>query len=276
MFLLREFNGNKEGKLVLSYKTMSAAIDPDPERQYYRPVRRAIYRLRDKYKLIDFEYRKNKDPLIYLKGFNGPEHPYRIPQDDAVEIPKAYWDWGWSQRLTFPGKVMYMLGLRYSEISPIAPVWFRSQEDLAKKHGFEAHFVQEGVLDLRRHNLIEVNPDELVPGNYKSRNANQYVLNPLYDPRGLERAFQELEQQYGAEKVRKAREYVSVVYEDSDVDAVRRLIVLEEEFGADAIRQAVEYVGEMSGNNPKKTIGYLIATMQGIGGREGRGQENGS
>jgi hypothetical protein len=115
---------------------------------------------------------------------------------------------------------------------------------------------------------VEVEPDKLNPKNYGDRKANRYAPNPLYDPKELEQAFRRLEGRYGEGKVKKAAGYASLVYEDSDVEAVERLILLEEEFGAEVVQQAASVVGKMSGNNPKKTAAYLIATVRGIGGRK--------
>ena len=51
--------------------------------------------------------------------------------------------------------------------------------------------------------------------------------------------------------------------------AAERLIFLEEEFGPEVVRRAAKEVGEMSGSNPKKTVGYLINTIRGMGARRG-------
>lgn len=126
-------------------------------------------------------------------------------------------------------------------------------------------------MDLRRNNLVEAQPDALDPADYSDRKTNRYVSNSLYNPQELAQALRGLEQRYGKEKVERAIEYASLVYEDSDIGAVERLIILEGEFGEEAVRQAAQRVGGMSGNNPKKTAGYLIGTIQGIGSKADEG-----
>ena len=271
LFLLKSFDGNGEGRVVLSYPVVAGGIGVESKLRwrYQDYVRRALNRLQDKYRLISFtDEKQNEDLVILLKAVGDPAEPYR-PESvgELVKVPAAYWDWGWDRRLAAAGKVMYLLGTRYASVSPMAPVWFRSEEYLAKEHGFSERFIQNGILDLRRRNLIEVEPDRLSPANYKNRKANRYTPNPLYDPQELEKAFQDLERRYGKGKVKRAVGWLHQIYEDSDVRAAERLIVLEEEFGPEVVRKAAEKVGEMSGNNPKKTVGYLIATSQGIGSR---------
>ena len=121
-------------------------------------------------------------------------------------------------------------------------------------------------MDLRRSNLVEVKPDRLSPANYGSRKANLYLPNPLYDPEALEKSFRDLEQRYGKEELRRVAGYLRRIHEDSDARAAEQLILLEREFGLEAVGAAVEKVGEMSGTNPKNTVGYLIATIRSMGG----------
>lgn len=264
LYLLKTLHENEEGKGTLDIDAFERelGIRGKDEGNNRRAAGRVLGRLQDKYRLISFSYGRSKDPTVSLKAIGGNR--------EAVEVPFAYWEWGWSKKLTFTGRAMFLLGQMYSALSPSAPVWFRSTGDLAKIHGFSRAFVEDGLMNLRRHNLVEVEPGKLGLPDYGDRDANQYAPNPLYDPTKLEQAFQKLEERYGKEKVKKAAGYLSLVYEDSDVEAAERLIILEEEFGSEAVHQAVQVVEKMSGNNPKKTVGYLLATILGIGRREGR------
>ncbi len=264
LFLLKSFNGNGEGEIVLSYQAIAEGIGVESKQRYRDVVRRALNHLQNRYRLIAYAWRqKSKGLVISLKTLE-------TSPEETVGIPSAYWEWGWSRKLTLPGKVMYLLGEMYSPLSPAAPVWFRSEEDLAKKYGFSGASLRNGLMDLRRNNLIEVEPDRLSPANYSSRKPNRYTPNPLYDPKELEKAFRELERRYGKEKLQRAMGYLRLIYEDGDAKAAERLILLEEEFGPEVVRKAAKKVGEMSGNNPKKTVGYLVATIRGMGDGSGR------
>lgn len=273
LFLLKVLGKKGEGKEeIAGYEALKELLGIRGENEWNngRAVRRVLKRLQDNYGLVTLSYKRGEEPVVSLKAIEDRTGPGLASGAQVVEIPVTYWEWGWNKELSFPGRVMYVLGTMYSSASRTAPTWFRSGDDLVKRHGFARMFLQDGFMDLRRHNLVEVRPDRLKPGNYSGRKANRYAPNPLYDPRELKRRFTELKERYGKKKVQKAAGYASLVYEDSDVEAVERLILLEEEFGAEVVQRAARVVGKMHGSNPKKTVGYLIATIQGIGTREGR------
>ncbi len=265
LYLLKSSGGEE---IIVDYEAMKAELSIGGKNKWLtrRSIRKVLRRLQERYGLIDYAYRWGKAPVASLREI---ENSGSVPSGDSpqrnIQVPLTYWKWGWNRRLTFAGKVMYLLGQMYSALSPMEPVWFRSTEDLGETHGFSRYFAQDGFMDLRRNNLLEAQPDTLDPADYSDRKTNRYVFNPLYDPQELARAFGELEQRYGKEKVRRAVEYASLVYEDSDIGAVERLIILEDEFGKEVVRQAAQRVDGMSGNNPKKTVGYLIGVIQGLG-----------
>ena len=221
----------------------------------YRGV---LNRMQEKYGLIRYSKEPGENPRIsFLPAGNWP---------DAVELPMAYWEWGWDRRLSFSGKAMLLLNQLYSADSRTAPTWFRSQPDLARRHGVSVMFISKGMLELRRLNLIEVQAGAIEGGNFAQRDANRYTLNPLYDPAEQGRAFQALEAKYGKEKTAQAARYAAVVYEGNDLRAIERLITLEEEFGAAIVKKAVRKMASLHGSNPKRTIAYLVRTIQGMGG----------
>ena len=167
--------------------------------------------------------------------------------------------------MTLRGKVMYLLGQHYAAISPEAPVWFRSLQWLADAHGISAAFAQHGVRELRRQNLMDVQADVLAPGQYHQRDANRYILRALYDPAVVAEQLAALEARHGRKTVQQAAAYAALVYEDHDVGAIERLIMLETQYGPAIVRAAVRKIGAMHGSNPKRTIAYLISTIEGMG-----------
>lgn len=263
--MLLKMLGTQEGRVgVVDSETLRAALGLGSRYvgNNQRAIRRILRRLQDQYGVITYAMERGEDTAVSLRTMEGEDA-------EAVEVPSAYWDWGWTTTLTFPGKVMYLLGLHYAAVSPTTPVWFRATGDLAARHGVSRAFVEDGLMGLRRHNLVEVAPGRLNPADYGDREANRYALNPLYDPKTVAQAFHALARRYGTARVARVTGYLAVVYENSDVEAAERLLELEEVFGPEVVRRAVAVVGAMSGNNPKKTIGYLIATIQGMGSREG-------
>ncbi len=221
LFLLRVFGEEEQGKeKVVDYEPLKVALGIRGKSEWNnrRAVRRVLDRLQDKYRLIAVSYRRGDEPAVSLKAIEGRTGPGVASETAPVEIPVTYWEWDWNKELSFAGKVMYVLGAMYSSASTTAPRWFRSTGDLAKRHGFTRSFVEDGFMDLRRRNLVEVEPGRLNPANYSDRKANRYAPNPLYDPKELEQAFRRLEERHGAEKVKKAVGYAALVYEGSDED----------------------------------------------------------
>jgi len=273
LYLLKVFSQTEEEKIALSYDPLIRELGFKAEAEAYnrRSVRQVLGRLQDKYGLIVFSYAPGENPVVFLKASGSPEKPFGTTQKESVRVPLAYWGWGWNRKLALGGKVAYLLGKMYSDLSPITPIWFRSISDIGEAPGFSERFVQDGLMNLRRHNLLEVKPGKLSPPDFSDRKANEYVLNPLYDPEKLEQAFKKLSQRYGNQRLERATGYASLVYEDSDVVAIGRLIILEEKFGRKVVQRAVEQVSAMRGTNPKRAMGYLINTIRKMGSK-GKGR----
>ena len=258
LHLTKVLGGVQATPQAVGYESLAAVLGLQgrPERTRRMEVRRVLYRLQRTYGLLTVVFRYGQDPVITLTATH---------DEGAVPVPAGYWDWGWDRRLTLAGKILYLLGLRYSAVSPMAPVWFWTTRELAATHGFSRGFAEDGLMDLRRHNLVEVKPAVAEPDRYHWRQANRYAPNELYDPTVLAQQFSALEARYGPAAVRPARAFAALVYEDSDVAAIERLIQLEGAFGSSVVRAAVRKVGTLRGTNPKKTMGYLIRTIEQMG-----------
>lgn len=248
-----------------------------------RKIRRVLIRLRDRYRLIEVSDAYGEDPSVRLssdlwqenEGWHGhparagtareaaprSERPDSPAADPVIRLPMTYFDLGWDRRLPLAGKVFYLLNLHYSAVSPISPRWSFGEETLARRHHVSLWFLRQGVVKLRRANLLEVEYDEVPPTPDAPRHANTYFPNPLYDPAALEAKFRSLEQTFGSEAVARAKEVAALVYEDSDAGAVEALIDLERRYGTGVIAQAVKILGEKSPDNPKRSIAYLIGVI---------------
>ena len=123
--------------------------------------------------------------------------------------------------------------------------------------------ISRAITDLRRANLLEVRYDDIPTGG-ALRWPNLYVNGPLYDPAALERSFKKLEEVHGADRVKRARQWASIVYEDSDLGGIEALLEYETRFGRTTIEKAVEVVKKKSPSNPKRNMGYLLGTIEGI------------
>lgn len=214
-----------------------------------RQINKTLTKLMDKYNLISVTLHSGANAEIALSQNT----------QDGVEVPVKYFTCGWRDRLGFPAKVMYAIGLYYSSVSLSSPQWSMSSETIALRHGLSRWFVTEGVTALRRANLLDVVYDKVPQGNDTlQRHANSYTPLPLYDPAGLDTMWTRLNNKYGKEETDRARQCAALVYKDCDYRAVQQFIGLEEKYGQDKIDRAKQIIAAKSPDNPRRTVGYFV------------------
>lgn len=252
-FLLRE----KAGEIVLDYEKLAAhlGIDAMGREAYRRQINKTLGKLQDRYRLIAVSRNFTQEAEITLRP---------LPSRGFVSMPVAYWDLGWNRRLSFAGKALYVISLRESSNSPLQPRWSQNLDTLGKRYGASPWFISQGVTDLRRHNLVEVEYDAAGPRGPGDRSPNVYTSNPLYDPKELDQSLEDLKVRYGAAKLGRAQRAAALVYEDCYLHGIKQLIELEDHYGPERIERASKIVGAKSPDNPKRSIGYLIATIRSL------------
>lgn len=253
LFFVRE----NAGKIVLDYEQCAAhlGIDAMGREAYRRQINKALGKLEERYQLISVSKRFNQEAEITLLP---------PPNGESVSVPVAYWDLGWNRRLSFAGKAFYLMSLHESSVSPLQPRWSLNLHSLGTRYGASPWFISQGVTDLRRNKLLEVEYDAAGPLGPGDRAPNIYMPNPLYDPKELDRSLEDLKIRFGAAKVERAQRVAGLVYEDRYLHGIKQLIELEDQYGQDRIERAVKIVGAKSPDNPKRSIGYLIATIRGL------------
>lgn len=217
-------------------------------------LQRSLVRLRDEYGLIRMDdpgY--NREPVV---TFLLP-----APSSASVHVPREFWDWGWDRKLSLGGKVFYLLSLHHASLSPSRPRWSLSRDALAARHGISPNFISDGLVELRRAGLVEVQYGEL-DRDGGARDVSVYTPLPLYDPRVIERRFVDLGKTYGPDKLARARAYAALVYDDSDAAGVEMLIRLEEEFGPERLRWAAGKLEAKDPGNPKRSLGYFVGIIR--------------
>ena len=269
LYLLKAFGAQRGEPRAVAAGPMAAALGVPADwsiTAQRKAVAVVLRRLQRTYGVLTVVTHYGRDPVVTLTASAAP-----VGLDDpVVRVPAGYWDWGWDRRLPLAGKVMYLLGLHYAAVSPTAPVWFRSERDLAAQHGFEYMFAGQGVMALRRQHLLEVTPGPLNPGHYDDRPANRYVPQPLYDPAVVAQRLSTLQARYGRAAVARVTGYAAGVYEDHHAEAIERLLQLEASYGPAVVRTAAHKVTAMSAKNPKKTLEYLVGTIESMGREPGR------
>ncbi len=262
LYLLREYNNNPGAKIILSYDKLapSLGIEKMTREDYRRQITKVLEKLRDKYKLIDLKTpERSQAAQILLKDINDPMKLYTAPSK-SLEIPTAYWRYGWNKRLPFSAKVMYLINLAYT--SPSSPSWFMARSTISKKHNISESFISDGTRELRKLNLLAIEYGELEGIRFDERHANVYTPKPLYDPLKLEESIKDLEAKHGREKIDRARQSAALVFEENNLRTIQALIDLEEKYGVALIEEALNKLKDKSPDNPKRSAGYLINSVK--------------
>ena len=208
--------------------------------------------LQDTFKLITRTLHFDKDADVRIMP----------PAGDCLEIPAAYFTWGWNRHLDFPGKVMEMLSLYYSSTSHTRPKWSLTVKTIAAWHGISKFTVSAGVGQLRHKNLIDVGYSEYKGRSEDERHPNIYLPLAFYDPAGLAMELACLEKKYGKEKTDRARRYAELVFKDCDPAAVETIIEKENEFGIDKVAKAANVIAAMVTHNPHRSLDYFLGIVR--------------
>lgn len=255
LYLSKEFNGNAEGKLTLDYDNLakSLAIDQMSTEDYRRQINKVLDKLQSKYKLIKFNSpKRNQNTEIHL---------VRDSSSENLNIPTTYWRYGWSKTLSFPAKVMYLINLSHTQISPEGRFSI-SRQKLSQVYGISESFISDGNQELRRLNLLDIQYGDLENLNFSKRQANTYIIQGLYDPMDLKNNLKALEQTHGADKYNRAAKAASLVFEENNLRTIKTLIELEDQYGQTTVSEASIKISEKNADNPKRSAGYLINTIK--------------
>ncbi|MBI4352436.1 MAG: hypothetical protein HY593_00770 [Candidatus Omnitrophica bacterium] len=273
LYLLKEVDGNPESKVILNHDRLAKTLGLEtmPNAAARRQILKTLKKLKDEYGLIDSRTPYGKDTEAFLKDYEDRAKPYGIPKERYVVFPKTYWEYGWGKTLRFAGKVMYLLNLSYSQVSPESPRWYSSVRILSERHHLSEGFISEGTTLLRRADLVEVQYDQTGAKGNPSRLANVYTPNELYDPKEREAKLKGLEKSHGRERFDRARGYAGLVYEDNSFEGIKTLLELGGRYGWETVEEAAEVIKLKNPDNPKRTMGYLIGTIENIGRKTGKG-----
>ncbi|MBL0059006.1 MAG: hypothetical protein IPP35_07840 [Elusimicrobia bacterium] len=243
------------GAVALDYAELARHMENAhrPDRMFRNNMRIVLERLRDRYKLLDFKTHYGAPAEVHLRPVAGA---------DTVKVPAAYWEYGWDARLGSPGRGVYLINLRESQTSRMSPRWSHGRLWLAAHYGVSPDHIFSGVTELRRANLLEVEYGEMDQHMGHPREPSLYTPNVLYDPADLKKGLEELKQKHGPEKLARAQKAASLVYEDSDLAGIARLIELEDQYGPAIIRWALDKMEAKSPSNPKRTLPYLVGTIR--------------
>jgi len=265
LLILRDYDGNKEGKINLDYDKIARSLglyNKMDRTSYRRQIIRSAKVLQDRYKLITFSPEYGKEAVVYLKDYDNPDKAYSYPSEWYFEIPDSFWDYGWDKKLSMRAKFCYLVNLAYAGISDAKPWWFASREVLSEKFNVGIWMISKGMQELRRQNLIDVAYDELGQNPAKGRLAKSYKVLPLYDPERLEKEWDKLILKYGEERVQEARGLAEIVFEENVPVIVEDIIKEIDGLGIKKVQKAFNIITKKNIDNPKRCYQYVTGILE--------------
>lgn len=244
-------SGGSEFSIDFDEAAKSIGVARSTFHLHRRRIQRALNKLKDPAGLVQILERSGKGARVRMKPLAG----------EAVPVPVNFWTWGWNRRLSKPEMELYILGLHYSRAFSTRPQWSRSVESLAKELHYWEPTISFAVTALRRANLFEVRYDENPLNPEDDRAPSIYLTNPLYDPAELESALRKLEEIHGPDRLKRARTWASLVYDDSNLGGIEDLIESEYRWGGERIKRAAAIMELKSPSNPKRNLGYFLAVI---------------
>jgi len=264
LLLLKNSDGNSEGRVNIDYKDISSSLGLDKKFSYISArdiLREALTRLDERYKLIIRKIRPPKSPYCLLLGYYS-KNPYVLPQEKYCSLPDEYWRYGWNKRLSFPEKYCFMINLCKAGASR-GRVWTGYRKGLMEEFNLGRDTIIRGMKGLRRLNIIEIEyPPYPEGGGYAARLPMRFRLLGLYSPEILQKEKERLAKHYGKERFEQAAKYAEIVYKDNDIQVIEDIIKKMEEYGAEQVAQAFGKVSYRSPDNPKRSYKYVVGILQ--------------
>jgi len=266
LYLLWKFNGNPEGKILLSYDDLAKHLgiyEGWNTTDYRRQIIKVLRELEQEYKLIKFEPRYAKEAGITLLNYEDPGKVYAIPQEQYFGLPDDYFNFGWNRELSFRAKFCLLINLICSNLSDTKPYWSKSVAAITKQFGgIGQDIVHKGMDELRRKQLIDVRYDQFSDKPYVERAPKMYKLLKFYDPKELGLKLKAIGDKYGEVSYSKARKYAEMVFEENNPEVVEDIILKTEQYGEQKVKKAFDLIGQKNIDNPKRSYGYVVGILE--------------
>lgn len=255
LYLVREQSQFPESRpLPLRYRDLAEYLGLSSKDDHHQrnQIHKVLLKLKNRYHLIDYVLTDGGHAQVTLTPLNA---------DRTRMIPLRYWSQGWHRRFHQPAKSFFLISQYESAGSPLRPRWSAARKTMAQRYHMSAGNITNGITELRRLNLIEMDYSPNVPKK-GIRRASIYIPNTLYDPKALDADFNELKRKHGEEKFNRAHKAAQMVYEDCDVSGIKALIDLEDQYGQARIDAALKIVADKNPDNPLRSMAYLIGTIK--------------
>ncbi len=265
LLLLKNFDGNPEGRIDINYKELIQFLGLDEKLSYASAqgcLQDALRRLDEKYHLI---YRQKRPPqikYIILLGYPN-KMPYIVPKENYFSIPNEYWQYGWYKTLPSAEKFCYLINLYKAGISHRS-FWSDYIVGLSKAFHLSRNTIMRGMQGLRKLNIIEMEYPAYVRenGKFEPRGPTYFHLLGLYSPAVLNKEKNRIAELYGKERFKKAGQYAEIVYKGNDIYVIEDIIKKIDEYGLGEVDSAFKIVAEKASDNSKRSYSYVIGVLQ--------------
>ncbi|MFC1590412.1 phospholipase D-like domain-containing protein [Candidatus Omnitrophota bacterium] len=176
LFLLYQFDGNKEGIVEIDYEKTARYLGLKIEKGlewYRRQIRRELQKLQDRYKLIEYRKIYGKEPIIKLLDWENREKAYSIPEGHYFQIPYSYWEDGYPNKLSFSAKYCLLINFYEATNADEYGWWSFTRGTLNKRFGISKWAISKGMNELKDKGIISIwygkkrEGDKREPNKYK-------------------------------------------------------------------------------------------------------------
>ncbi|MBC8499984.1 MAG: hypothetical protein H8D39_05610 [Candidatus Atribacteria bacterium] len=254
LLLLRDFDGNAEGVVNTNYEVLADSLGllKDMDRPIYRrEINRQLRGLNKLYKLVEIDTQFNQPIKVRL---------LKKVEGESFSIPRAYWDYGWANRLNLNAKACLLINLAELGHKQQPPEWMLSRPQITEKYGINRNALYSGMKALRDFNIINVKYSSIDEG-YEKRMPPLIVFLGLYDMREFEQGLRQIEDTYGRELITKSRNYAFVVFKGFDLSVIENIASFINIYGAAKVDEAFKIVEMKNPDNPKRTFGYVTGIL---------------
>jgi len=254
LMLLRDFDGNAKGMINTNYELLAEGLGFLNHLDwaiYRRDINRLLRHLNALYKLFQIDTQLNQPIKVRLLKELGKE---------TFSLPRAYWDYGWANRLDLNAKVCLLINLAELGRNPQSPEWSLSRPQIIEKYGVGMNSLYRGMKTLRDFNIIDVQYSSIDEG-YENRMASTTVFLGLYDMREFKQNLKRLEDVYGSELITKSRKYAFVVFKGYDLNVIEMIAGFINTYGPAKVDEAFKVVAKKNPDNPKRSFGYVTGIL---------------
>ena len=258
LWLSKESHVKKIETFVLTDETLFGVFRLDPGKTQKAKRREAVRLLKKLTRrgLIGLNIPSvGADARVTFREMASDSHP-------KLTLPLVYFDYGLPAKLSFTAEFAYLVSRLEMTQSASLPWWWRSQEDLTEEYHLNHTTLTNGMLELKRENMIEIVHDDAPEGApHSERLVNRYRTNRLMDPRVRAKQKERLIQKFGKEDFDRAQHFADVIDEPNDFVVIATILKWMGVYPAGDLEAAFDQVSRYERNNPRRSVYYLAGIL---------------